>query len=82
MPNAQCPIHNNFLIMNHDDFIVPINSKISLKKDYDTAFTAGYKEKGDAQIKLQKDIERLAKYQDILYAQNQNGPVWKSCTKT
>ena len=56
--------------MNHDTFIVPPGSKISLKKDYDTAFTADYEEKGDAKIKLQKDIERLAKYQDILYAQN------------
>ncbi len=56
--------------MNHDRFIVPTGSKISLKKDYDTAFTADYKEKDDAKIKLQKDIERLAKYQDILYAQN------------
>ena len=56
--------------MNHDAFIVPTSSKISLKKDYDTAFTANYEEKGDAKIKLQKDIERLAKYQDILYAQN------------
>ena len=56
--------------MNHDAFIVPTSSKISLKKDYDTAFTANYEEKGDAKIKLQKDIARLAKYKDILYAQN------------
>lgn len=56
--------------MNHDAFIVKPGSKISLKKDYDTAFTANFDEKGDAKIKLQKDIERLAKYQDVLYAQN------------
>ena len=56
--------------MNHDTFIIQPGSKISLKKDYDTAFTADYEEKSDAKIKLQNDIERLAKYQDILYAQN------------
>ncbi|MGD1912026.1 MAG: polyphosphate kinase 2 family protein [Rivularia sp. (in: cyanobacteria)] len=56
--------------MNHDTFIIKPGSKISLKKDYDTAFTADYEEKSDAKIKLQNDIERLAKYQDILYAQN------------
>ena len=56
--------------MNHDAFIIKPGSKISLKKDYDTAFTADYEEKSDAKIKLQNDIERLAKYQDILYAQN------------
>lgn len=56
--------------MDRDAFIVKPGAKISLKKDYDTTFTADYDEKGDAKIKLQKDIERLAKYQDILYAQN------------
>ncbi|MEO1430677.1 MAG: polyphosphate kinase 2 family protein [Cyanobacteria bacterium J06633_8] len=56
--------------MNHDAFIVQPGSKISLKKDYNTAFTANYKEKEDAKLKLERDIERLAKYQDILYAQN------------
>ncbi len=56
--------------MDRDAFIVKPGSKISLKKDYYTAFTGSYDEKGDAKIKLHKDIERLAKYQDILYAQN------------
>ncbi|MBE9008517.1 polyphosphate kinase 2 family protein [Fortiea sp. LEGE XX443] len=56
--------------MNHDAFIVPPGSKISLQKNYDPAYIANYHEKTDAAIKLQSDIEQLAKYQDILYAQN------------
>ena len=56
--------------MDRDAFIVKPGSKISLKKDYDTAFTGSYDQKGDAKIKLLHDIERLAKYQDILYAKN------------
>ena len=55
--------------MNHDDFIVPPGKKIRLK-DYDPNFTAQYKNKEDAADKLQKDVERLAKYQEVLYAQN------------
>ncbi len=55
--------------MNHDPFIVPPGKKIRLK-DYDPAFTAHYKDKREAAAKLKKDVKRLAKYQDILYAQN------------
>jgi PPK2 family polyphosphate:nucleotide phosphotransferase len=55
--------------MNHDDFIVPPGKKIRLK-DYDPDFTAQYKNKEEAADKLERDIERLAKYQDVLYAQN------------
>src|SRR5258706_4171304 len=55
--------------MNHDDFIVRPGKKIRLK-DFDPDFTAQYKDKDEAAEKLQKDIERLAKYQDVLYAQN------------
>ncbi|MBF2014688.1 MAG: polyphosphate kinase 2 family protein [Rivularia sp. T60_A2020_040] len=56
--------------MNHDPFIVLPGSKISLSRDYDTTFTGDFYDKGDAKIKLQQDIERLSKYQNILYAQN------------
>lgn len=56
--------------MNHDAFIVPPGSKISLKKNYDPAYKTDSYEKTDAAIKLQTDIERLANYQNILYAQN------------
>ncbi len=56
--------------MNHDRFIVPPGQKISLAKDYDPAYTADYKDKTDAAEKLRHDIEQLAQYQDVLYAQN------------
>ncbi|WP_341525343.1 polyphosphate kinase 2 family protein [Nostoc sp. UHCC 0302] len=58
--------------MNHDAFIVPPNSKISLRKNYDPAYKTQFHEKTDAATKLQADIERLANYQNILYAQNTN----------
>lgn len=56
--------------MNYDAFIVPPGSKISLKKNYDPAYKTDFHKKADAAIKLQADIERLANYQNILYAQN------------
>ncbi|WP_042342464.1 polyphosphate kinase 2 family protein [Calothrix sp. PCC 7507] len=56
--------------MNHDAFIVPPGSKISLHKDYDPSYKANYQQKTDAEGKLETDIQRLANYQDILYAQN------------
>lgn len=56
--------------MNHDAFVVPPRAKISLYKDYNPAYKANYQHKTDARDKLQTDINRLANYQDILYAQN------------
>ena len=55
--------------MNHDHFIVPPHKKIRLK-DYDTAYTGKFKNRDEAAGKLERDILRLAKYQDVLYAQN------------
>src|SRR5947207_8402711 len=55
--------------MNHKHFIVPPGKKIRLK-DYDPAFTGHYQDEEEASQKLKKDIERLAKYQDVLYAQS------------
>ncbi len=55
--------------MNHAHFIVQPGTKIRLK-DYDPGFTSHYKNKNEASAKLRKDIERLAKYQDVLYAEN------------
>ncbi|MEP7273817.1 MAG: hypothetical protein ABI882_20120 [Acidobacteriota bacterium] len=55
--------------MNHDHFIVSARKKIRLK-DYDPGFTAHYKNKDEASAKLRKDVERLARYRDVLYAQN------------
>ena len=51
-------------------FLVPPGTKISLKKDYDPGYTDDYTSKKDAAEKLQADIEQLAKYQDMLYAQD------------
>jgi PPK2 family polyphosphate:nucleotide phosphotransferase len=53
--------------MKHDPFIVPADKKVRLK-DYDPAYTADYKNKDEARAKLESDIGRLAKYQDVLYA--------------
>lgn len=55
--------------MNHDHFIVRPGKTISLK-DYDPKFTAHYQNKDEASAKLRKDIKLLAKYQDMLFAQN------------
>lgn len=54
--------------MNHDHFIVPPGKMIRLK-DYDPGFTSHYQNKAEASAKLRKDIRRLTKYQDVLYAQ-------------
>ncbi|UBF28791.1 polyphosphate kinase 2 family protein [Kovacikia minuta CCNUW1] len=63
--------------MNSDDFtrafIVPPNKKISLKKDYNPAYKADFLKKAEAQQKLQEGVAQLAKYQNILYAQNTYG---------
>ncbi|AFZ59562.1 polyphosphate kinase 2 family protein [Anabaena cylindrica FACHB-243] len=56
--------------MNHDPFIVPPNSLISLKNDYDPSYIAEFHEKKDAKKKLEAGIKELANYQNILYAQN------------
>ncbi len=56
-------------MMNHEHFLVPPGKKIRLK-DYDTAYTGKFKDKSEAAEKLQADIKRLAKLQDVLYAQN------------
>jgi polyphosphate kinase 2 (PPK2 family) len=55
--------------MNHEPFLAPPGKKIKLK-DYDPGFTGKFKEKDNAQAKLNDDIERLATLQDVLYAQN------------
>jgi PPK2 family polyphosphate:nucleotide phosphotransferase len=55
--------------MKHGHFIVPPDTKIRLK-DYDPGFTGSYKTKEEAAAKLRKDIERLAKCQNVLYAQS------------
>lgn len=55
--------------MNQESFIVPPGKRIKLK-DYDPGSTGKFKNKDEAASKLQTDIGRLAKYQNVLYAQN------------
>ncbi|MEY2912619.1 MAG: hypothetical protein RLZZ184_1928 [Cyanobacteriota bacterium] len=56
--------------MNHDPYIVKPGSQISLVKDYNPGYKCEFHQKGDAVRKLNAGILQLAKYQDILYAQN------------
>ncbi|AFY47711.1 polyphosphate:nucleotide phosphotransferase, PPK2 family [Nostoc sp. PCC 7524] len=56
--------------MKHKDFIFPAGSKISLLKNYDPAYLDGYHDKAESAKKLQANIQKLAQYQDVLYAQN------------
>ncbi|MCW9683168.1 polyphosphate kinase 2 family protein [Dolichospermum planctonicum UHCC 0167] len=56
--------------MNHDPYIVKPGSQISLVKDYNPGYKCEFHQKGDAVRKLKAGIFQLAKYQDILYAQN------------
>lgn len=55
--------------MNHDLFLVPPGKRIQLK-DYDPNATGKFSHKDEATSKLRADTVRLAKYQDVLYAQN------------
>jgi PPK2 family polyphosphate:nucleotide phosphotransferase len=55
--------------MKHDPFIVPPGKKVRLK-DFDPGYTGKYNKKEEARAKLVADIDRLAEYQDILYAQD------------
>jgi PPK2 family polyphosphate:nucleotide phosphotransferase len=56
-------------MIDHSKFIAPPGKKIRLK-NYDTKYTGEFKSREEAETKLQRDILRLAKYQDVLYAQN------------
>jgi PPK2 family polyphosphate:nucleotide phosphotransferase len=62
------------LKIDRDEFlkslIVPPGTKISLKKDYDPAFKPDYLTKEDATNLLTDGIKKLAKFQDMLYAQD------------
>ncbi|MEG3436330.1 polyphosphate kinase 2 family protein [Pannus brasiliensis CCIBt3594] len=50
--------------------IVPPGKQISLRKDYDPGFKPDYISKEDAKTLLQNGIEKLAEFQDKLYAQD------------
>jgi PPK2 family polyphosphate:nucleotide phosphotransferase len=50
--------------------IVPPGKEISLHKDYDPGFKPDYITKEDATLLLQQGIEKMAEFQDKLYAQD------------
>ena len=50
--------------------LVPPGTKISLATDYDPGFKGDYLDRKHAAKKLQDGIQRLATYQDMLYAQD------------
>ncbi len=55
--------------MDYDKLRVEEGTKLNLK-NHKTDFTGDYKDKTEAVEDLQKNVERLAELQDILYAQN------------
>jgi PPK2 family polyphosphate:nucleotide phosphotransferase len=55
--------------MKHDALIIPPGKKVRLK-DFDPASTGQFHTKDEVREKLEADISRLAKYQDVLYAQD------------
>ncbi|MCA1623918.1 MAG: polyphosphate kinase 2 family protein [Acidobacteria bacterium] len=57
--------------MNVENFLVPEGKKLNLKS-YKTDFTGDYTDKREAIEDLRRNIERLTKLQDVLYAQNQH----------
>ncbi len=58
---------NNF--RKDENLLVKPGNKVNLK-DFDTSYSANFKNKEDAAEMLAKDIARLAELQDMLYAMN------------
>jgi PPK2 family polyphosphate:nucleotide phosphotransferase len=57
--------------MNIEKFLAPEGAKLNLK-NHKTDFTGDYKDKKAAEADLQKNIEKLAALQDVLYADNKH----------
>lgn len=55
--------------MKIEKFLAPEGKKLNLQ-NHKTDFTGDYKDKKEAVEDLQKNVERLAELQDVLYAQN------------
>lgn len=58
--------------MDIKNFAIPSDKTIRLK-DFDPAFTDGFKNKEEAKEKLENDIQEMSRLQDILYANSQYG---------
>lgn len=56
--------------LDHKPFLVPPGTKIRLK-DYDTAYTAGFKDKAAGKAALLEDVSELAQMQDVFWASKQ-----------
>jgi PPK2 family polyphosphate:nucleotide phosphotransferase len=56
-------------MMKNQKMLIPPEKKIALS-DYDPAYTGEFSDKEAAKIKLATGIEKLAEYQNILYAHN------------
>ena len=57
--------------MKTEKFLVPEGNKLKLK-NYETDFTGDYEDKKIAVKDLEKNIERMAELQNVLYAENQH----------
>jgi PPK2 family polyphosphate:nucleotide phosphotransferase len=55
------------------DILVPPDTKVSLKKDYDPDFTGGYDDKAGALERVASNVQRLSELQEKLYAQDVYG---------
>lgn len=55
--------------METSRFLIPEGSKVDLKR-HPTDFTGDYTDKKEAEKDLEKNVERLRKLQDVLYAQD------------
>ncbi|MGH9819143.1 MAG: polyphosphate kinase 2 family protein, partial [Pyrinomonadaceae bacterium] len=55
--------------MKTEKFLAATGKKVNLK-DHPTDFTGDFTDKKEAVKDLEKNVERLAELQDILYAQN------------
>src|SRR6266496_3855824 len=53
--------------MNTSSLIATPGKRIRLK-DYNPAYTGKYRSQEHAQAKLEQNVQRLAKYQDLLYS--------------
>jgi PPK2 family polyphosphate:nucleotide phosphotransferase len=56
--------------LDHKPFLVPPGKKIQLE-DYDTGYTAGFKNKAASKAALLEDVSELAELQDVFWASKQ-----------
>ena len=69
--NRRASLPLAILIMKTEKFLVREGTKLNLKK-HQTDFTGDYKDKKAAEADLQKNIEKLAVLQDVLYAESKH----------